>query len=107
MNDVKLTLNIRQPPATSDAVTKAATKKKAAIETIEDAWDRILAMKNSEADVRRLHAVKRGMESGQVGRIRPISGSRRPRRCVWRVLTQKYKRNASEIWSKKCRTITS
>lgn len=87
MNDVKLTLNIRQPPATSDAVTKAATKKKAAIETIEDAWDRILAMKNSEADVKRLHAVKRGMEAGQVGRDSPDKRfSKAEALRMWRVL---------------------
>lgn len=87
MNDVKLTLNIRQPPATSDAVTKAATKKKAAIETIEDAWVRILAMKNSEADVKRLHAVKRGMEAGQVGRDSPDKRfSKAEALRMWRVL---------------------
>ena len=87
MNDVKLTLNIRQPPETSDAVTKAATKKKASIETIDEAWARIFAMRNSEPDVKRLHAVKRGMESGQVGRDSPDKRfSKAEALRMWRVL---------------------
>lgn len=87
MNDVKLTLNIRQPPKTVEAVTKAATKKKSTIETIEDAWTRILAMRNSEPDVRRLHAVKRGMEAGQVGRDSPDKRfSKAEALRMWRVL---------------------
>lgn len=68
MNDVKLTLNIRQPPAKSDALSKAATKKQTATETIEDAWLRILAMKNSESVLRQLRTVKAAMDAGEVGR---------------------------------------
>jgi len=87
MDDVKLTLNIRHPTANGDALTKAATKKKASIETIEDAWARIFAMKNSEPDVRRLHAVKRGMEAGQVGRDSPDKRfSKAEALRMWRVL---------------------
>lgn len=87
MDDVKLTLNIRHPPANSDALTRAATKKKASIETIEDAWIRIFSMNNSPPDVKRLHAVKRGMESGQVGRDSPEKRfSKAEALRMWRVL---------------------
>lgn len=87
MDDVKLTLNIRHPPTNSDALTKAATKKKASIETIEDAWIRIFAMNNSPPDVKRLHAVKRGMEAGQVGRDSPDKRfSKAEALRMWRVL---------------------
>lgn len=90
MNNVKLTLNTRHPPAdNSDALSKAATKKKAATETIEDAWVRIFAMKNSDADVKRLHAVKRGMEAGQVGRDSPDKRFTKAEAIrMWRILNE-------------------
>ena len=68
MSDIKLTLNIRTPPSTSDAVKAAATKKQASIETMDEAWERVLSMKNSEKDVERLLAVKRAMAEGTLGR---------------------------------------
>lgn len=87
MDDVKLTLNIRHPPTNSDALTKAATKKKASIETIEDAWIRIFAMKNTEPVVKKLHTVKRAMEAGKVGRIKPSGRfSKSEALEIWRVL---------------------
>lgn len=46
----------------------AVKRKRAATETIDDAWDRILAMKNSDADVEKLRAVKRAMAEGVIGR---------------------------------------
>lgn len=69
MSDVKLTLNIRTPPVSNgEALTKAAAKKASAIETMDEAWVRILAMKNSESDNAKLIAVKRAMADGKVGR---------------------------------------
>lgn len=87
MNDVKLTLNIRQPPANSGALSKAATKKQAATETMDEAWARILAMKNSIPDEQRLLAVKRGMEAGRVGRDSPDKRfSKAEALRMWRIL---------------------
>ena len=75
MNDVKLTLNIRQPTAKTEgmksALSVAATRKKAATETMDEAWARILAMKNSDSDQRRLIEVKAAMDAGKVGRDSP------------------------------------
>lgn len=67
----RLTLNIRSPaiPAKpSEGLAKAAQTKRSNIETIDEAWARILAMKNSATDQRRLEAVKRAMDEGKIGR---------------------------------------
>ena len=61
-------LNIRTPTQAKDAVKKASAKKSASIETIDEAWARIFAMKNSDADRRKLDEVKIAMESGKIGR---------------------------------------
>ncbi|MBS4195369.1 DNA-directed DNA polymerase [Bacillus sp. FJAT-49870] len=45
-------------------------------ETLEDAWQRILAMKNSEADQRKLIEVKAAMAEGLIGR-EPSSAAKR------------------------------
>jgi DNA polymerase-1 len=61
-----------RPPAPDDGaaerVADATKRKKAAQETIEDAWVRILAMKNSDSDTEKLLAVKDAMETGVTGR---------------------------------------
>jgi DNA polymerase I len=64
----KLTLNIKTDNSTADRLADAVKKKKAATETIEEAWLRILAMSNSEADQARLLEVKAALYSGQIGR---------------------------------------
>jgi DNA polymerase-1 len=64
----KLRLNIRQPTDGAERLQTAAKRKKAASETLEEAWQRILSMKNSEADQRKLLEVKAAMESGVIGR---------------------------------------
>jgi DNA polymerase-1 len=64
----KLRLNIRQPTDGTERLQTAAKRKKAANETLEEAWQRILSMKNSEADQRKLLEVKAAMESGVIGR---------------------------------------
>jgi DNA polymerase I len=49
-------------------VKQASERKAAANETIEDAWQRILSMKNSDPDQAKLLEVKQAMASGKVGR---------------------------------------
>jgi DNA polymerase-1 len=68
--DVKLKLNLRTPNdgESKQRVAEAVAKKKAANETIEDAWLRIFDMKLSETDRQRLTEVKKGMEDGVIGR---------------------------------------
>ena len=77
MTELKLTLNIpaKQTGAT-DALQAAAERKTKATETLEDAWIRILAMKNSDPDNAKLHAVKHAMDRGKLGRD-PASASKR------------------------------
>src|SRR5690554_6403251 len=73
-------LNIRlkggDNSASKTALQDASKRKAIANETIEDAWQRILAMKNSDADLRKLHEVKNAMERGVIGR-EPENASKR------------------------------
>ena len=71
----KLTLNTRKG-AESNALKDAAERKTSATETLEDAWIRILAMKNSDRDQERLLAVKNAMADGRIGRA-PADASKR------------------------------
>jgi DNA polymerase I len=64
----KLTLNIKTDNSTAERLADAVKKKKAATETLDDAWLRILAMSNSESDQARLLEVKAALNSGQIGR---------------------------------------
>jgi DNA polymerase I len=67
----KLRLNIANKEDAGDTAAKvkqASAKKKAANETLDEAWQRILAMKNSEADQARLIEVKNAVSLGLVGR---------------------------------------
>jgi DNA polymerase I len=64
----KLTLNIKTDNATTERLADAVKKKKAATETLDEAWLRILAMSNSESDQARLLEVKAALISGQIGR---------------------------------------
>lgn len=54
----------------------AIQRKKDATETVEDAWLRILAMKNSDIDRERLIAVKNAMATGALGRHPSSVGKR-------------------------------
>jgi DNA polymerase I len=59
------------------ARVKAATEKKTkASETLEDAWSRILAMKNSDTDQAKLIEVRDAMTVGTAGRLPTDSGKR-------------------------------
>lgn len=88
----KLTLNIRQPTSDTNAkqaVKSAVKRKQAATETIEEAWSRILAMKNSDADQRKLLEVRAAMAEGLIGR-EPSAAAKRFSKAealrLWRVL---------------------
>src|SRR5690625_6368642 len=85
-------LNIRHPSdQEASALSKAAAKKRDGLETIEEAWTRILSMKNSEADKRRLNEVKQAMSDGIIGR-EPESASKRFSKAealrLWRKLDE-------------------
>lgn len=88
MSDVKLTLNIRTPPASNGALSKAAAKKASAIETMDEAWVRILAMKNSDGDNAKLIAVKRAMADGKLGRAPDNVGKRFSKAEALRMYTE-------------------
>src|SRR5690625_140378 len=85
-------LNIRNPSdKETNALSQAAAKKRDSLETIEEAWTRILSMKNSEADKRRLNEVKQAMSDGIIGR-EPESASKRFSKAealrLWRKLDE-------------------
>lgn len=65
---VKLTLNVRAPSPNTDALSKAATRKQAATETMNEAWARIMSGKLSDRDRERLVAVKDAMATDKLGR---------------------------------------
>jgi DNA polymerase I len=68
----QLRLNLRSPTendvSASERVKAAAKRKQAATETLDEAWQRIFAMKNTPADIERLREVKRAMDAGVIGR---------------------------------------
>src|SRR5699024_10004577 len=77
MGEPKLTLNIRSPNGNGEAnLAKAAKTKRDNSETTDEAWARILAMKNSGPDERRLKEVKAAVDAGKIGR-EPESAGRR------------------------------
>lgn len=92
----KLTLNIRSPAlqgaGSGDALRQAAERRKLHNETFDEAWTRILGMKNSDADLRRLHEVKRAMEQETLGREEGQASKRFSKAealRLWRVLDEK------------------
>lgn len=68
----KQTLNVRSPKLKSDtdspSLNKAVERKMLYKESFNEAWERILSMKNSEPDTRRLYEVKQAMETGEIER---------------------------------------
>lgn len=87
----KLTLNINTDNAASDRVKAAAKKKADATESIDEAWARILAMKNSDSDQAKLIEVKRAMDGGLLGR-EPQSMAKKFSKAealrLWKVLAE-------------------
>lgn len=71
--DVKLN---KQTDDNAAALKSAAKRVKDATETIDEAWSRIFALKNSDNDMRKLREVKRAMDQGVIGR-EPESASKR------------------------------
>jgi DNA polymerase-1 len=72
----KLTLNLKTDAGAAERVKSAAKKKADATETLDEAWARILDMKNSESDQVKLLEVKNGMDAGLLGR-EPASVSKK------------------------------
>src|SRR5690625_748080 len=91
-NEPKLTLNIRSPAAKkTESLSKAAAKKRANTETMDEAWARIFSMKNSDADARRLREVKAAIDAGKIGREAESAGKRFSKAealRLWRVLDE-------------------
>ncbi|WP_342439295.1 DNA polymerase [Paenibacillus sp. FSL L8-0436] len=104
--DVKLTLNLRSPtPAeapedVADRIASATKRKKAAEETIADAWVRILALKNTDADREKLLAVKDAMDTGVTGRHPSSVGKRFSKAEAMRIYTGLQERNKAETLRK-------
>jgi DNA polymerase I len=73
---VKLRLNTDN--GANERIKQANQKRQQAkqTETIEEAWERIFAMKNSEADRQRLTEVKKAMDAGLLGREPESVGKR-------------------------------
>src|SRR5699024_448698 len=101
-NEPKLRLNIRSPAdkAGGGNLSKAAEKKRSNIETIDEAWARILSMKNSAPDQRRLEAVRQAMEAGKIGREAESAGKRFSKAealGLWRVLDERGAEDRSQV----------
>lgn len=74
-------ISLEQSGGAADKAAKARVKeaekrKKSAEETLEEAWERILAMKNSAPEQKRLLAVKQAMEEGRIGR-EPVAAGKK------------------------------
>ena len=63
----------------ADALKKASAAKAGANETMDEAWMRIFAQKNSESDLRKLQAVKAAFEAGKIGR-EPVAKGKKTKR---------------------------
>lgn len=66
--EINIRLSFDSDDGDKERVAKAKTKKAQATETIEEAWQRIFSMKNSDADHERLKEVKGYMDNGKIGR---------------------------------------
>jgi len=89
---LKLRLNNEDSPVAEKRVKQAVERKKAVTETMDEAWQRIFAMKNSETDRQRLTEVKAAVASGVIGR-HPADVGRRFSKAealrLWRELQDK------------------
>src|SRR5699024_12590982 len=94
-SEPKQTLNIRSPAlkglagSSSDTLKQAVARRTLPKETFDTAWDRILAMKNSGPDDRRLREVKQAMIGGRIARD-PGNANKRLTKAevlrMWRIL---------------------
>lgn len=76
-------------------VQSAEKRKASADETLEEAWERILAMKNSEKDDERLRDVKIAMEVGDIGR-EPVPEGKKQKRFAKAEALRLYKQLAEK-----------
>lgn len=74
--EIKLNAQVGGNDSASKALAEAAQRKKDATETIEQAWQRILKQKNTDADLRKLREVKQAMDAGLIGREPPKTDKR-------------------------------
>lgn len=73
---LNITLSLNDGKEARDRVSKAEETKKKASESMEESWTRILNMKNSDSDIKKLKAVRLYMEEGSIGRRPEDSGKR-------------------------------
>ena len=98
-----ITLKQAETNEAKERIKSAEERKKSANETLEEAWERILAMKNSEADAERLRKVKLAMDAGEIGREPAAEGKKQKRFSkaealrMWKDLAE---RNKSETLRK-------
>src|SRR5699024_11152758 len=92
----KQTVNIRSPAGKArgnpDSHTNAVSDELLHEETVDEAWERIMAMKNSDADTRRLYEVKNAMEDGHIERESENTTKRFSKAealRMWRILEDK------------------
>lgn len=64
ISDVRL----KESSDNSEKIKDAEQRKSSANETMEEAWERIFNLKNSDREVERLKEVKQAMEEGRIGR---------------------------------------
>src|SRR5690625_4524468 len=64
ISDVRL----KESSDNSEKIKDAEQRKSSANETMEEAWEKIFNLKNSDRDVERLKEVKQAMEEGRIGR---------------------------------------
>lgn len=73
---IKLRLTSEDDQVKKKRIEQAVKRKKAATETMDEAWQRIFRMKNTQADEQRLREVKAAMELGLIGRHPADAGKR-------------------------------
>lgn len=77
-----------------EATKKAAKAKKAATETLAEAWERIFKLKNDDATLEKLNAVKAAMDAGTLGREPESAGkkfSKAEAERLFAVLKERYR----------------
>lgn len=73
---LNIRLNTEAAAVSASTLKDAAQRKKAATETLDEAWARILGGKHTDSDLRKLREVKRAMDAGQIGR-EPLKAGKR------------------------------
>lgn len=94
MLNVELTLN--KPKPKPSGLKQAVANRNAAAaarESIDDAWQRILAMNNTDTDRERLLAVKSAMSEGAIGRLPSSAGKRFSKAEALRMYAELAERN--------------